>query len=143
LLDTFLQYFGDKTSAKVKDKCIELLYKWSLDLRHEPKILDAYEMLKRQGKFEYYSQSVSVLLTVSLSTTHSQSQYYPQLVSILLTVSLRTTHSQSPYYPQLVSVLLAVSLNTTHSHFLVLLAVSLSTTCSHFLFYFQSVLVQN
>ncbi|KAF6021442.1 GGA1 [Bugula neritina] len=43
------KYFGDKTSAKVKDKCIELLYKWSLDLRHEPKILDAYEMLKRQG----------------------------------------------------------------------------------------------
>ncbi|XP_067931862.1 ADP-ribosylation factor-binding protein GGA1-like [Watersipora subatra] len=43
------KYFGDKTSPKVKTKCIELLYRWSLDLRHEPKILDAYEMLKRQG----------------------------------------------------------------------------------------------
>ena len=57
------QYFGDKTAPAVKEKCIELLYKWSIDLRHEPKILDAYEMLKRQGK-----QLVgSVFKSVSLS----------------------------------------------------------------------------
>lgn len=45
----------------MKGKCIELLYKWSLDLRHEPKILDAYEMLKKQGEYDLVGKRVTYL----------------------------------------------------------------------------------
>ena len=36
-------------SDEVKKRCIELLYGWSQGLKHEPKIEEAYQMLKRQG----------------------------------------------------------------------------------------------
>lgn len=43
------QYLGNYTSEKVKKKCIEFLYSWSVSLSHEPKISEAYQMMKRQG----------------------------------------------------------------------------------------------
>ncbi|XP_013380934.1 ADP-ribosylation factor-binding protein GGA1-like [Lingula anatina] len=43
------KYLGTKTTDKVKTKCIELIYSWTVGLRHEAKISEAYEMLKRQG----------------------------------------------------------------------------------------------
>ncbi|XP_064423613.1 ADP-ribosylation factor-binding protein GGA3 isoform X2 [Latimeria chalumnae] len=43
------KYLGDRVSEKVKTKVIELLYSWTLALPEEPKIKDAYQMLKRQG----------------------------------------------------------------------------------------------
>jgi ADP-ribosylation factor-binding protein GGA len=36
-------------SEKVKQRCTELLYGWSQVLPHEPKIKEAYQMLRRQG----------------------------------------------------------------------------------------------
>lgn len=45
----YLQYLGNQMSAKVKQRCIELLYGWSQVLPHEPKIKEAYQMLRRQG----------------------------------------------------------------------------------------------
>ena len=36
-------------SYRVKEKVIELLYSWSQVLVHEPKIKEAYQMLRRQG----------------------------------------------------------------------------------------------
>lgn len=44
-----LQYLGNRTSEKVKKKCIEILYSWYKGLTHEPKIGEAYKMLKAQG----------------------------------------------------------------------------------------------
>ena len=44
-----LQYLGSHTSDAVKKKVVELLYSWSTGLQHEPKIAEAYQMLKRQG----------------------------------------------------------------------------------------------
>ncbi|XP_048758958.2 ADP-ribosylation factor-binding protein GGA1-like isoform X5 [Ostrea edulis] len=43
------KYLGNKTTEKVKKKCIELIYSWSKGLPHETKILEAYKMLKQQG----------------------------------------------------------------------------------------------
>ncbi|XP_034314010.2 ADP-ribosylation factor-binding protein GGA1 isoform X5 [Magallana gigas] len=43
------KYLGNKTSEKVKKKCIELMYSWSRGLPHENKVLEAYKMLKQQG----------------------------------------------------------------------------------------------
>jgi len=37
------------TTQRVKERCIELLYNWSEVLEYEPKIKEAYQMLRRQG----------------------------------------------------------------------------------------------
>lgn len=42
------KYYGSRTSEKVKQRCIELLYSWYLYL-NRPKIKEAYEMLKKQA----------------------------------------------------------------------------------------------
>ena len=46
----FFQYLGATTPDRVKKRTIELLYGWSKGLPHEPKIKEAYEMLKQQGQ---------------------------------------------------------------------------------------------
>ncbi|XP_053392442.1 ADP-ribosylation factor-binding protein GGA1-like isoform X4 [Mercenaria mercenaria] len=43
------KYLGSKTTEKVKKKCIELMYCWHKGLPHEPKVAEAYQMLKQQG----------------------------------------------------------------------------------------------
>ncbi|XP_063714996.1 ADP-ribosylation factor-binding protein GGA1-like isoform X2 [Symsagittifera roscoffensis] len=43
------KYLGATTPERVKKRSIELLYGWSRGLTHEPKIKEAYEMLKQQG----------------------------------------------------------------------------------------------
>jgi len=48
-----LQYMGNQISDKVRLKCIELLYGWSQVLSHEPKVKEAYQMLKKQGIIKY------------------------------------------------------------------------------------------
>lgn len=42
------KYFGNKRSDRVKTKCIELMYCWTKALAHEGKIVEAYQMLKKQ-----------------------------------------------------------------------------------------------
>jgi len=37
------------TTQRVKDRCVELMYNWSEVLEYEPKIKEAYQMLRRQG----------------------------------------------------------------------------------------------
>ncbi|CAL1283390.1 unnamed protein product [Larinioides sclopetarius] len=44
-----LSYLGNRASTKVKQKIVELMYIWSLELKNESKIAEAYQMLKRQG----------------------------------------------------------------------------------------------
>ncbi|KAM9206120.1 ADP-ribosylation factor-binding protein GGA1 isoform 2-T2 [Mergus octosetaceus] len=44
-----LTYLGSRTPEKVKSKILELMYSWTLGLPHEVKILEAYQMLKKQG----------------------------------------------------------------------------------------------
>ena len=40
-------------SDRVRLKCTELLYGWSQVLSHEPKVKEAYDVLKRQGIIKY------------------------------------------------------------------------------------------
>lgn len=44
-----LKYLGSRTSEKVKNKILELLYSWTVGLPEEVKIAEAYQMLKKQG----------------------------------------------------------------------------------------------
>ncbi|XP_018538023.1 ADP-ribosylation factor-binding protein GGA2 [Lates calcarifer] len=43
------KYFGAWTPQKVKDRVTEVFYGWTLWLKDEPKIQEAYSMLKKQG----------------------------------------------------------------------------------------------
>ncbi|XP_028270980.1 ADP-ribosylation factor-binding protein GGA1-like isoform X2 [Parambassis ranga] len=43
------KYFGAWTPQRVKDRVTEVLYGWTLWLKEEPKIQEAYNMLKKQG----------------------------------------------------------------------------------------------
>uniref|UniRef100_A0A671DVG7 Golgi associated, gamma adaptin ear containing, ARF binding protein 1 n=1 Tax=Rhinolophus ferrumequinum TaxID=59479 RepID=A0A671DVG7_RHIFE len=43
------KYLGSRTSEKVKNKVLELLYSWTVSLPEEVKIAEAYQMLKKQG----------------------------------------------------------------------------------------------
>ncbi|XP_021114687.1 ADP-ribosylation factor-binding protein GGA1 isoform X5 [Heterocephalus glaber] len=43
------KYLGSRTSEKVKNKVLELLYSWTVGLPEEVKITEAYQMLKKQG----------------------------------------------------------------------------------------------
>ncbi|XP_050701716.1 ADP-ribosylation factor-binding protein GGA1-like [Eriocheir sinensis] len=43
------KYLGNHTHPAVKERVVELLYSWTLDLKGESKILEAYNMLKKQG----------------------------------------------------------------------------------------------
>lgn len=43
------QYLGNRASQRVKQKIIEMLYRWSIEMKHHSKIQEAYQMLKKQG----------------------------------------------------------------------------------------------
>ncbi|CAL8271019.1 unnamed protein product [Lota lota] len=43
------KYLGSRSPEPVKQKVLELIYSWTLGLPDEAKILDAYQMLKKQG----------------------------------------------------------------------------------------------
>ncbi|XP_066987016.1 ADP-ribosylation factor-binding protein GGA1 isoform X1 [Macrobrachium rosenbergii] len=43
------KYLGNHTHVLVKTRVVELLFTWTIDLKEEPKILEAYNMLKKQG----------------------------------------------------------------------------------------------
>lgn len=43
------KYLGTRAPEKVKQKILELLYSWTLGLPNEVKIIEAYQMLKKQG----------------------------------------------------------------------------------------------
>lgn len=43
------KYLGPRTNPKVRDLVIKILYAWTINYTKEPKIKEAYEMLKKQG----------------------------------------------------------------------------------------------
>ena len=48
-LYNFLQYLAHRSPKKSREKIIELLFRWTIELKNEPKIFEAYQMLKKQG----------------------------------------------------------------------------------------------
>jgi len=43
------RYLGSRTPEHIKRKVIEMMYVWTRELNNQPKIKEAYEMLKQQG----------------------------------------------------------------------------------------------
>ena len=65
-------------SEAVKKRCIEMMYAWSKGLTHEPKMEEAYQMLKRQGIVKQdptYVDQVNIITT--LFQTHMSSHIHP------------------------------------------------------------------
>jgi len=46
------KYLGNRTTANVRQKVLQLLYAWIREYPRESKIKEAYEMLKKQGVIE-------------------------------------------------------------------------------------------
>ena len=43
------KYLAPRCSTEVKNRVIEMMYSWTIGLKEQTKILDAYSMLKKQG----------------------------------------------------------------------------------------------
>lgn len=43
------KYLGHRSSQNVKNKIIELMFLWSMEIKEMPKIFEAYQMLRKQG----------------------------------------------------------------------------------------------
>ena len=50
LMLSLWQYLGEATSPAVKERIKRLLYSWKVGLPQEPKVNEAYLMLKREGE---------------------------------------------------------------------------------------------
>ena len=48
-LNVLNQYLGKEIPVKVQEKIKSMMYSWKIGLPSEPKIAEAYEMLKKQG----------------------------------------------------------------------------------------------
>lgn len=58
------KYLGNRTTASVRQKVLQLLYAWIREYPRESKIKEAYEMLKKQGVIEVISLPVAILQIV-------------------------------------------------------------------------------
>ena len=77
---------ANQTSERVKKRCIEIIYSWTKGLPSETKIVEAYEMLKRQGivdKDPTNVDTVSVWLFVYCKSLKKKKKTYN--FSLLLT----------------------------------------------------------
>lgn len=43
------KYLAHRTPLPVKHRILDILYTWTIDLKNEAKVLEAYDMLKKQG----------------------------------------------------------------------------------------------
>lgn len=43
------KYQAHRTPNQIRHRILDILYTWTIDLKSEPKILEAYDMLKKQG----------------------------------------------------------------------------------------------
>ncbi|XP_033755626.1 ADP-ribosylation factor-binding protein GGA1-like [Pecten maximus] len=82
------KYLGNRASAKVKKRCIELIYSWSKGLPHETKISEAYQMLKQQGIVKedptYLDKAVEVAPPPKARTASFEDEEKSKLLSKLL-----------------------------------------------------------
>lgn len=91
LADLSEQYFGAWTPQKVKDRVTEVLYGWTLWLKEETKIQEAYSMLKKQGLGTHtlnktgYACDVTQKLYLNIISVHIISKSIVELI-VLYTV---------------------------------------------------------
>jgi len=43
------KYLGEQTPPAVRQRVLHLMFSWTLEYPHEPKIKEAYHMLRKQG----------------------------------------------------------------------------------------------
>ncbi|KAJ8319036.1 hypothetical protein KUTeg_004127 [Tegillarca granosa] len=70
------KYLGNRTTEKVKKKCIEILYSWSRGLKHEPKIMEAYTMLKQQGIVKEDPTYIDQTIDIPAATPRPKHEIY-------------------------------------------------------------------
>jgi len=61
---------GSQMSDRVRLKSIELLYGWGHVLSHEPKVKEAYQMLKKQGIIKYDPVHIDKVCLFNISLCH-------------------------------------------------------------------------
>ena len=69
----FPQYLGGQTPPNIQDKIKQLLYSWKVGLPQEPKIQEAYEMLKREGTL--VTESLYCTLSILLSRDYESATF--------------------------------------------------------------------
>ncbi|OWF37796.1 ADP-ribosylation factor-binding protein GGA1-like [Mizuhopecten yessoensis] len=82
------KYLGNRTTMKVKKRCIELIYSWSRGLPHESKVLEAYQMLKQQGIVKedptYLDKAADAVVPSKARTASFEDEEKSKLLSKLL-----------------------------------------------------------
>ncbi|XP_029950306.1 ADP-ribosylation factor-binding protein GGA3-like [Salarias fasciatus] len=88
------KYFGAWSPQKVKDRVTEVLYGWTLWLKDEPKIQEAYSMLKKQGIVEKDPKLPDKVVMAPLPQRHSESVFDQEDKSKLLSRLLKSARPE-------------------------------------------------
>lgn len=82
------KFAGQHTAADIKSRVIELLHCWSIDITEEPKIAEAYAMLKKQGVVKVCSAGLSFFCSLLLIDQFNSYIFIPSIFILLYTFSL-------------------------------------------------------
>uniref|UniRef100_A0A8C2WLA2 Uncharacterized protein n=1 Tax=Cyclopterus lumpus TaxID=8103 RepID=A0A8C2WLA2_CYCLU len=85
------KYFGAWTPQSVKDRVTEVLYGWTLWLKDEPKIQEAYGMLKKQGIVEKDPKLPDTVITAPATQRTTDSVFDQEDKAALLARLLKST----------------------------------------------------
>ncbi|PIK46959.1 putative ADP-ribosylation factor-binding protein GGA1 [Apostichopus japonicus] len=87
------KYLGARTTEKVKKKTIEIMYSWQIGLPHEPKVKEAYEMLKKQGLVKEDPEYVNETFTLEPSSPR-MADFEDEDKAKLLSRLLKSKHAE-------------------------------------------------
>ncbi|XP_028314389.1 ADP-ribosylation factor-binding protein GGA3-like isoform X2 [Gouania willdenowi] len=88
------KYFGAVTAQTVKDRVIEVLYGWTLWLKDEPKIHEAYSMLKKQGILKKTLPPSDTLVMAPPTQKNAESVFNQEEKSKLLGRLIKSTRPE-------------------------------------------------
>ncbi|XP_047433975.1 ADP-ribosylation factor-binding protein GGA3-like [Mugil cephalus] len=88
------KYFGAWTPQKVKDRVTEVLYGWTLWLHEEPKIREAYNMLKKQGIVKEDPKLPDTLIMAPPPQRNTESVFDQEDKAILLARLLKSNRPE-------------------------------------------------
>ena len=97
-----LKYLAHRASSKVKTSIIEMIFQWSIEFKQEPKIFEAYQMMKTQGivtedpvhalKVSFYFYSICILKPIICRITNHQLLHHQDLKMRYLIMKKRLKH---------------------------------------------------
>ncbi|XP_071400210.1 ADP-ribosylation factor-binding protein GGA1-like isoform X2 [Centroberyx affinis] len=88
------KYLGQWTPEKVKDRVTEVLYSWTLWLKEEPKIQEAYRMLKKQGVVKKDPKLPDTVVTAPPPQRTTESVFDQEDKAKLLARLLKSAHPE-------------------------------------------------